>query len=70
MSITGTEAIARMRSLRHDESLYFILYHLTFNAATQETNGLRIVEGCRLRPSLPDDVFKTDSDLYLPYFDL
>jgi len=68
--ITGTEAIARMRELRHKEHLHFELHHLTYNAATNETKGLRVVTRCRLRPSLPDDTYFHPSDLYLPYMDL
>lgn len=69
-SITGTEAITLMRELRHDENKYFIMQHLTFNSVNQSSDGLRIVERCRLRPSLPKEIFRTESDLLLPYTDL
>ena len=68
--ISGTEAIAKMREIRHRQEVSFSLHHLTFNAATNETKGLRVVERCRLRPSLPNERFAMPGDLYLPYMDL
>ena len=68
--ISGFEAIARMRELRHKDHLHFELHHLTYNHATGETKGLRVVSRCRVRPSLPDDRFALPADLYLPYMDL
>lgn len=59
-----------MRELRNNENLYFIMHHLTYNSVLKTTNGLRIVERCRLRPSLPNEIFKVESDLLLPYTDL
>lgn len=68
--ISGSEAIARMREIRHNKKLSFELHHLTYNHATGETHGLRVVSRCRLRPSLPKETFALPSDLYLPYTDL
>jgi hypothetical protein len=68
--ISGAEAIARMRQLRHDEHSYFEMHHLTYDINREKTDGMHAVLHARLRPSLPDDLFKTDSDLYLPYTDL
>jgi hypothetical protein len=69
-TITGTEAIQKMRALRNDENVHFLLMHHTFDRRKKTSDGLRKVEQCRLRPSLPDEIFDTDSDLYLPYYDL
>lgn len=68
--IAGTEAIARMRQLRHSEHLHFEMHHLTYNHATDDTKGLRSVTRCRLRPALPKETFAAPADLYLPYMDL
>jgi hypothetical protein len=69
-TISGHEAIARMRQLKHDDKTCFEMHHLTYNSATGITKGLRVVKKARLRPSLPEDKFLLDSDLYLPYTDL
>jgi len=68
--ISGTEAIARMRQLRHNETTHFEMHHLTYNHSTDETKGLRSVMRCRLRPALPKETFAAPADLYLPYVDL
>jgi hypothetical protein len=68
--ISGFEALARMREIRHDDKKHFILYHLTYNIDKDKTDGLRIVKRACLRPALPDDALKTESDLYLTYTDL
>lgn len=44
--------------------------HITWNQKKHETNGLRHVQNCRLRPALPDEKFYPHADLYLPYMDL
>jgi len=43
--------------------------HLRYNQK-DEKNGARLVNKCRLRAAMADDVFETDADLYLPYEDL
>ena len=68
--ISGTDAIAMMREMRHDNNRHFELHHLTYNAATDDTKGLRVVQRCRLRPSLPNEAFAAPADVYLPYMDL
>jgi hypothetical protein len=68
--ISGAEAIARMRQLGGDESSHFELHHLTLDLNRDKSDGMHSVMRARLRPSLPEDLFKTDSDLYLPYTDL
>jgi len=69
-SISGFDALARMREIRYDDTKYFMLYHLTYNTEKDKTDGLRIVKHARLRPALPDEVFNIPSDLYLTYTDL
>lgn len=69
-TISGPEAIARMRDLRHKSNTYFELQHITFNQNRSETDGIRLVQRCRLRPALPDEKFYPNADLYLPYIDL
>lgn len=68
--ISGTEAIARMRQIRHTADAYFTMHHLTWNETKQEAKGLRVVERCKLRPALPNEKFALPGDLYLPYMDL
>jgi hypothetical protein len=69
-TISGAEAIARMRQIRHDPSAHFVLHHLTYNHAKDSTNGLRVVNKARIRPGLPTDVFQFNSELYLTYYDI
>lgn len=59
-----------MRHLRKTKGPAFKLWHLTYNRKTGETKGLRFVEYCRLRVSLPGEKFEVNADLYLPYIDL
>lgn len=59
-----------MRQLKHKKGTWFTLHHLTWNERKQETTGMRVVERCRLRTALPDDVFTREADMYLPYLDL
>lgn len=68
--ISGAEAIERMREIRHDPKQYFTMHHLTFNSRNGKSNGMRIVERCRLRPALPKEYGQRHSDLYLPYYDI
>jgi hypothetical protein len=69
-TISGTEALARMRKMRHDADSWFTMQHLTWNDAQQQTKGMRTVARCRLRPALPDEAMRRPSDMYLPYTDL
>lgn len=69
-TISGPEAIARMRELRHKKNAHFELQHITFNQKRNETEGIRHVQHCRLRPALPDEKFYPNADLYLTYIDL
>ncbi len=69
-SISGADAIARMRQIRHDPSKHFILKHLTYNRDKDATNGLRTVRKCRLRAALPKEAFQYPTDMYLTYYDI
>ncbi len=69
-TIKGTEAIRRMREMRDDEGSWFELHHLTWNRRTEQSDGMRIVKRCRVRPSLPQEKFDVCAELYLPYADL
>ena len=70
-TMSGNQALAIMRDMRHREDAYFEIHHLTWNKDTRKSNGMRIVRKARLRPALPDEVFKeANPDLYLTYIDL
>ena len=59
-----------MRELKGLQGSTFKLMHLTYNRKKGETNGLRMVERCRLRTALPNEAFSTNIDHYLTYSDL
>jgi hypothetical protein len=69
-TINGFEALTRMRALRHSSDFFFTLHHLTWNERRGETDGIRVIRRCRLRPALPDDSMLPHPDLFLPYTDL
>jgi|GEM_PF-1954204 len=69
-TINGYEALARMRALRHSDDFFFIMQHLTWQERRCQTDGIRVVRRCRLRPALPDDSMEPHPDLFLPYTDL
>ena len=69
-TISGYEALKRMRAMRHDEGSFFIMHHLTWNEIRKQTDGMRIVRRCRLRQSLPHESMKPHPDLLQPYTDL
>jgi hypothetical protein len=69
-TINGYEALKRMRALRHSEDQSFIMHHQTWNEKKHQTNGIRIVKRCRLRPALPEDSMQPHPDLFQPYTDL
>lgn len=69
-TITGIEAIRRMRLIGKVPDAHFVLIHFTCNIHKRTGGELRKVEMCRLRKSLPDKTFHIDSDLYLTYTDL
>jgi hypothetical protein len=69
-TISGTEAIRRARNLKYVSSAYFTLFHLTCNLKTKECGQLVKIERCRVRPSLREDTFQLDGDLYFPYEDM
>jgi hypothetical protein len=69
-TIAGTEAIRLMREVSKLPDGHFTLSHLTYDRRKRQSDGWRQVKRCRLRPSLPNEVFATDSDLYLPYHDI
>lgn len=68
-TIDGKKVLARMRQLQHTKH-HFSLYHLTYNYATRELKGLRVVEKAKLRPLMPKERFKTPSEMYVPYIDI
>lgn len=69
-TISGGEAIARMREIRNNEHLWFEMMHHTFDRSTKTTKGVRHVKRAKLRPSLPKEKLYPHADLYLPYIDL
>jgi hypothetical protein len=69
-TISGSEAIRRARNLKHVPGASFTLLHLTCNMTTGECGALRKYEHCRVRPSLKEDTFKMDGDMYFPFEDL
>ena len=69
-TINGFEALKRMRAIRHSEDFFFKMKHLTWNERRGQTNGIRVVHRCRLRPALPEDSMQPHPDLFQPYTDL
>lgn len=69
-TISAVKAIKIMRELKTLPGSYFKMMHLTYNRTKDETNGMRLVERCRLRAALPNESFQTDVDHYLTYTDL
>ena len=69
-SITGEEAIRRARNLKGVPNAHFTLIHITCNLKTKECGEISKTERCRCRPSLREDTFQTDGDLYFTYEDL
>jgi hypothetical protein len=70
-TISGIEALERMRDIRHNELLYFSMKHYTLNRTKQTTNGIRVVREARLRPALPEEFSRNiDPDSLLPYTDI
>jgi hypothetical protein len=69
-TISGTEAVQRMRLCSKGKNVHFGIMHLTCDRSANATDGLRKVERARLRPALPKEVFSVNGDHYLPYTDL
>jgi hypothetical protein len=69
-TISGAEAVRRARNLKFVPGAHFTLVHLTCNMKTGECGGLVKKERCRVRPSLREDTFTMDGDMYFPYEDL
>jgi hypothetical protein len=69
-SINGYDALKRMRSMRYSDDFFFVMHHITYNDRRRETDGMRIVKRCRLRPSLPEESMLPHPDLFQPYTDL
>jgi hypothetical protein len=70
-TMSGYKALAIMRDIRHRDDAWFEIHHLTWNQQTRKTNGMRIVRRAKLRPALPNEVFKeANPELYLTYVDL
>jgi hypothetical protein len=69
-TITGAEALDRMRRLRLINDATFMLMHLSCDLKTRECGEMIKHDRCRLRGSLPERTFKINVDHYLPYEDL
>lgn len=70
-TISGAEAIARMRLMKNIEGAYFRLMHYTYQRSGKAASGrLRKVEQCRLRKQLKREHIQYDPDMYLLYTDL
>lgn len=69
-TIKGYEALRQMRAMRHDETSYCMLHHVTYNSKRKQTDGINIVRRCRLRVALPTEARTPHPDLFLPYTDL
>lgn len=63
--ISGYEAIAIMRSLRHTPKEYFSMWHIKVDG-----EELREVSRCRVRPAFTKERFSVSPELYLTYTDL
>ena len=68
--IAGSEAIRRVRNLKLVPGAHFTLLHLTCNMKINECGAMRKHERCRVRPSLREDTFKMDGDMYFTFEDL
>ena len=69
-TISGTEAIRRARNLKYIPGAFFVLIHLTCNLKTKKCGETAKTERCRVRPSLKEDTFQLDGDMYFTYEDL
>jgi hypothetical protein len=69
-TISGSEAIQRARNLKLVPGSHFTLLHITCNMNTGKCGELRKFERCRVRPSLKEDTFKMDGDMYFTFEDL
>lgn len=68
-TISGPEAIRRMRLISKVKNASFTLIHFTCNLPKRSGGQLRKVEHCTLRPALPDGATKVNPDHYLTYVD-
>ncbi len=69
-TISGPEAIDRMRMLKKVPNASFGIMFLTCNLKTGAAGQVRKIERCRLRPSMRDEVLDVPSDHYLYLEDL
>lgn len=69
-TISGAEAIRRARNLKLVPGASFTLLHLTCDFKTNESGVLRKFDRCRVRPSLREDTFRMDGDMYFTFEDL
>jgi hypothetical protein len=69
-TISGTEAIRRARNLKHVPEASFTLIHLTCHLKTNDDCKTSKHERCRIRPSLKEDTFQLDGDMYFTYEDM
>ena len=66
-TISGVEAIRRARNLKYVPDAVFTLIHLTCNFKTGRFGETVKHERCRVRPSIKEDTFEMDGDMYFPY---
>lgn len=69
-TISGSEAMRRMRLVGKVRNASFTLIHFTCNLKQRTGGQLRKVEHCVLRPSMPAGKTKVDPDHYLTYADV
>lgn len=68
-TISGNDAIRRMRMITKLKDGSFEMTHFTANHKTAEAGELRKVTGCRVRASMPKGVTVNNPDHYLCYTD-
>jgi len=69
-TISGADAIRRARNLKYVPGAAFTLIHLTCNFKTGKSGETVKYERCRIRPTLKEDTFQYDGDLYFTYEDM
>lgn len=69
-TISGPDAITRMRNLRGVKDAWFSITHITCDISRGKSGEMRHVSRARLRSQIPDNQFKIDSDHFLAYEDM
>jgi hypothetical protein len=68
-TISGAEAIQRMRNLKLVNGATFMLIHISCDLSKNVCGEVIKHEHCRLRAALKDYTFSVHGDHYLPYED-